>query len=163
MNDRREPRIEILAIYTPTRPPERLEQFVSDYLAKFGGDFPAARRAEIEVELRAHLAEAVLFEVVISNRDSAFDVGAFTQPDPALPSDRWQAAWAEVYLTPAGDELACPRRSNPPEQQDFRMVFWLHFFNCRQPLQTCYGELPCVASQPMPERLWRSAPYELPD
>jgi hypothetical protein len=157
-----QPSITVLGTYTPMLPSRRFEQFVVDYMARFGGDFPVGRRAEIEAELRARLAEAVLIEVGIRNADESFDVGAFTQPNPAFARDFWQVAWAEVYLTTDGNQ----RVSVAPERtgvEEMRLVFWLHFFDAKLPLSSSYGAMPCPPVLPMPDRLWTLAPYDLPD
>jgi hypothetical protein len=113
---------------------------------------------------RAQLESAVLFEALVSGADADFDVGDFAQEDPQLPRDTWQAAWAEAYLSPDGEELLAERGGSPsPGQLNFRIAFYMHYWKPGQPLFSSYGPLATPPPSRMPERLKRLAPYEFVD
>jgi hypothetical protein len=116
-------------------------------------------RAEAERQIREQLCSVVLIEAVVVNRDQHFDASDFTQAQIGLPSNRWQAAWAEAYLSPDGTALAAKRWSPAPAYGDLRIAFFFHYWNETVPLQTSYGEIMCPAPQPMPSRLERLVPF----
>jgi hypothetical protein len=73
----------------------------------------------------------------------------------------WQVAWAEAYLTPDGQSrLEDPRWGEPPQATDFRVAFFIHWWEEEVPLVSSYGELRCPAVQEMPGRLRTLVPYE---
>ena len=107
--------------------------------------------------------KAAVFEVMVTNPDASFDVGKFTQPDPAKPEDFWQVAWNEKFLTPDGEMLIALKRAQKlPDVSQYRVVFVIHYWQPNQLLRSSYGELALPVQQPLPERLWRLTPYELP-
>jgi hypothetical protein len=120
-------------------------------------------RKDWEDHLRHHMTDAAVFEVLVTNSDATFDIGEFVQPDPSQSKDFWQVAWNEKFLTPDGEEvLLVPRGRKLPEVEQFRVVFVIHFWKANLPLRSSYGELPLPVMQPLPDRLWRLTPYELP-
>src|SRR5215470_7365229 len=66
-------------------------------------------RAISEPQIREQLGSVVLVEALVLNRDSRFDVRDFTQAQIGVPRDRWQAPWAEAYLSLDGTSLAVAR------------------------------------------------------
>lgn len=120
-------------------------------------------RREWEDHLRHHMDEAAVVEVLVTNPDTRFDVGKFVQPDPASPENFWQVAWNEKFLKPDGETLIeLDRTQKLPNASQYRVVFVIHFWLPAQPLRSSYGELVLPAMQPLPGRLWRLAPYEVP-
>lgn len=121
-------------------------------------------RRKWEDHLRHHMTDAAVFEVLVSNPDATFDIGQFVQPDPLQPESRWQVAWNEKFLTVDGEKLLeVGRGKTLPNAQQFRVVFVIHSWKLNLPLQSSYGQLSLPPIQPLPERLWRLAPYELPN
>ncbi|MGJ4926832.1 hypothetical protein ACQR1I_02400 [Bradyrhizobium sp. HKCCYLS2038] len=121
-------------------------------------------REEWDEIYRAQLDKAALVEVMVTNPDAKFSVGHFIQPDPSKPPGRWQAAWNETFLTADGEsriELADTEKV--PGGSRYRVVFVIHDWKPGTPLQSSYGDLNPPPLRPVPERLWRLAPYELPD
>jgi hypothetical protein len=117
-------------------------------------------RQDWEDHLRHHMDDAAMIEVLVSNPDTKFDVGGFIQPNPSQGENFWQVAWNEKFLTPDGEKLLeLDRKSKLPDTKQYRVVFW----KPNQPLRSSYGELTLPSIQPLPERLWRLTPYELPD
>lgn len=121
-------------------------------------------RKEWDDHLRDHMDNAAVLEVLVTNPDASFDIGKFIQPDPARSENFWQAAWNAKFLTPDGETLIeLDRTQKLPAVSQYRVVFVIHFWLPNQPLRSSYGELALAAQRPLPERLWRLTPYELPD
>jgi hypothetical protein len=121
-------------------------------------------RQEWEERLRLNMDDAVVFEVTINNPDATFSIGGFIQPDPSQPKSQWPVAWNERFLTLDGEAALKPDRGKKlPDAAQFRVVFVIHYWKPNLPLRSSYGELALPSIQPLPERLWRLAPYELPD
>ena len=117
----------------------------------------------VERELHDLMAEAVVVEALVSHADANFDIGAFVQPDPSQREGRWQVAWNEKFLTVDGETLHEKQTwGEAPDIEQFRIVFVIHFWKPNLPLHSSYGELALPPIQPLPERLWRLAPYEPP-
>jgi hypothetical protein len=121
-------------------------------------------RKEWEEHLRHHMDEAAVFEVMVTNPDASFDIGKFVQPNPSQSEDYWQVAWNEKFLTPDGETLIkLDRTQKLPDAPQYRVAFVIHFWKPNLPLRSSYGELALPVQQPLPERLWRLTPYEVPD
>jgi hypothetical protein len=177
------PSIKVLGIYAPKLNPDRYTAFLEseiasrdpagysdseiDSLRSFGRDV-SPLSAEDKDELRSHLerefGNAVLVEVVVTNPSIDFNVGDFVQPNPTLARDLWQTAWDERYLTADGTALLTEEPSERCEQsQSLRMVFYIHYWQEKQPLDSSYGNLALPLVEPVPDRLWILAPYSLVD
>jgi len=121
-------------------------------------------RRELEESFHQHMDEAAVFEVMVTNPDASFEIGKFIQPDPSQSKDFWQVAWNAKFLTADGETLIkLDRTQKLPDAPQYRVAFVIHFWKPSLPLRSSYGELALPAQQPLPERLWRLAPYEVPD
>jgi hypothetical protein len=124
------------------------------------GDEPSS--AEL-AQVRKQLQSTVLIETLITDADDTFDVSDFAQEIPGLPSEEWQVAWAEAFLSADGTELLVERGEDlPTASSTFRVAFFIHAWQAGQPLLSSYGPLPGPKPTPMPDRLARLAPFELP-
>jgi hypothetical protein len=120
-------------------------------------------RDEWDENLRSHMDDAAVFEVEVTDSDASFDISKFVQPDPAQAERLWQVAWNEKFLTPDGETLIkLGRTQKLPVVSRYRVVFVIHFWKLNLPLHCGDRELALPAQQPLPERLWRLAPYQLP-
>jgi len=167
-----QPQITVIGVYSPKASPERLKQFIKDHLTRAKSTLAEMgmkasdsdkRWAEIAGELRSALRSVALIEALVENPDDRFDPGDFVQRDPKQPEDRWQVAWEEVFLTPDGEKLLRKRKDGIPANRSFRIAFYIHLWKHGQPLLSSYGPLPYSPLAPIPERLWRLAPYALVD
>jgi hypothetical protein len=176
------PSLKIIGLYSLSMDREAYSRFIKDQIASndpanfsedvkeklrhLGRDpqpYTAEDRQDDEEELRFHMDEAAVLEVMVTNPDANFDVGKFIQPDPAKSENFWQVAWNEKFLTPDGETLIeLDRTRKLPTAPEYRVVFVIHFWKSNQPLQSSYGELAPPSILPLPERLWRLTPYELP-
>ncbi|MGL9620585.1 hypothetical protein QRQ56_21415 [Bradyrhizobium sp. U531] len=119
-------------------------------------------RQEWQDDLRRHMDDAAVFEVQVTNPDVGFRMADFVQADPSRPWEQWQVAWDETFLTADGETvIEIDRGRKLPEARQYRVVFVIHYWNPRLPLRSSYGELQLPPMQPLPERLWRLAPYDL--
>jgi hypothetical protein len=118
--------------------------------------FSAADRTKAEQFIRQELAPTVLFDLEVRDIDSHFAVDHFTQPG----SD--QVAWDEKFLDLATGAII-GRSLDPPPAPSFRLLFYLHFMDRAKPLNTSYGPLTIPEVKPMPDEVWKLAPYQVVD
>ncbi|MBR1250477.1 hypothetical protein JQ609_26600 [Bradyrhizobium sp. AUGA SZCCT0169] len=184
MNELISPSIKVLGFYSPSAASDRYSRFIQQEIAshdpanfpedqkillrKLGrGDalqpFTEDDRREWEKHLRRHMDDATVIEVLVSNPSATSDIGGFVQPDPSQPESTWQVAWNEKFLTADGEHLLEVRRGKKlPDVPQFRVVFVIHSWKQNLPLRSSDGELSLPPIQPLPERLWRLAPYQMP-
>jgi hypothetical protein len=145
-----EPDIQIIGAY-----PLHVSSYLLDSVlnSRYGGpDDTPEQRARAIRKTHEELDRAVLFEVLVNNRDDRFSVDHFGQPG----SD--QAAYMERYLSQDGRTVLS--RWKPPSVEPLHIVFFLHFVDPERPLRTSYGDRVIPALSPMPARLLLVAPYE---
>lgn len=154
------PQIEVLGVYRIAVTDELVQQ-QADVL--YGDDLPPDEQAEALARCREQLESVVLIEAQVSSADKRFRVDDFTQANPDLPRESWQAAWAEAYLSADGSKLLA--RWDEPEvlPEVFRIAFFLHWWQPTAPLVTSYGNIGCPAPDAMPDRLQQLVPYETID
>ena len=127
-------------------------------------DLPPEELEERRDDLDRELSTAVLVEVLVRNPDSEFTVGAFIQKKDNVPPGQWQVGWCEKFLTTDGEQLLGEYSYNQvPSDESFRVVFYIHSWAHEYGLYGPYGPIAVPSIQPMPERLWRLAPYETVD
>lgn len=121
-------------------------------------------RRDWEDDLRCHMDHAAVFEVQVINPDARFSISDFIQADPSRSKDQWQVAWGATFLTADGETVIdTDYKQKFPAARQYRVVFVIHFWKPGLPLSSSYGELQPPPMQPLPERLWRLAPYDLPN
>ena len=155
-----EPTIEVLGVY---RLRVTNEMFREQFRILYGRDAAVWFPGKNERRCREWLESAVLIEVMVSNRDERFDMGAFTQRRDDLPRESWQVAWAEAFLSADGTARVVKQFGEAPASGDLRIAFYVHFWDSAKPLCSSYGDIKCPSPTPMPERLEKLVPYELLD
>jgi hypothetical protein len=121
-------------------------------------------RREWEDDLRRSMDDAVVLEVLVTNSDSRFNIGDFDQVDPSTPEDHQEMAWNETFLTADGETvIETDYKQRLPAAKQYRVVFVIHRWEPSLPLLSSYGELHAPPVEPLIERLWRLAPYDLPE
>lgn len=110
-------------------------------------------------QCRAQLNSVVLIETLIKRPDSHFSVNDFTQAQPGIPRDRWQAPYLVSFLDVEGTALIECEHGETPKRDYYHCAFYLHFFQDGKPLNTSYGERFCPEKTDMPERLKRLVPF----
>ena len=149
------------------RDPTSFSEDLKAYLRQVGrGDeirpLTVEDRQEWEEYLRSYTDDVALFEVLVTSPDAAFNISEFVQPDPSRPRDTWQVAWNETFLTPDGETVIGEYPCKLPDILQYRVVFAIHDWKPDLPLCSSYGELVLPPMQPLPERLWRLTPYQVP-
>jgi hypothetical protein len=104
-------------------------------------------------QTEVELGSLALLEVEIRESTADFDVGLFHQAD----SD--QVAWLERYFTSDGLNYLGDTR---PEISNFRVCFFLHYFDPERVIVSPYGILQPMAGTEMPKRLSSICVYEHP-
>lgn len=182
------PKVQVIGVYSPSASGAEYEAFIAKevasrnpinfsaetkaFLTRFGRaaeivELSSDELAEIREDLENELSRAVLVEVLVTNPDSSFSIGAFVHPDPTLPPGQWQVAWCEKFLTPDGTallgDLPTCSVNKLPAAKHYRVAFYIHDWKHEQGLHGPYGPLWLPPIEPMPSRLWRLAPYEQVD
>lgn len=183
--DVRAPEVTVLGLYSPSMSIALYEKFVQAYVdgcdprnfeeatvvlfKRLGRDaelvpLTEGERSQARDRITHNLGNAAFVEVLIRNADHDFDPADFGQPDSSLDAGHAQVAWNETYLTEDGETvIAGYPMPAVPEGSTLRVVFVIHFWKHGLPLLSSYGQLSCPQMQALPERLWRLAPYEMPD
>lgn len=161
--------VKVLGVYSPRESASNFHTFLDTEAASRLRDDeivdPSPETVtEIRENLERELGNAVLVEALVEHPDEGFSMGAFTQPDPDMPSVNWQVAWCEKFLTPDGSRLLGEYGFyEVPSEPCFRVAFYIHYWNHENGLNGPYGALELPPVQPMPQRLWQLAPYEQTD
>jgi hypothetical protein len=145
------PSVTVLGVYSVELTPEL---FANAFEIKYGGtDLTPEELVGAEGAVREEISGAVLLEVLVSNRDSQFDVGDFEQTSSG------QAPYDEHFLSEDGLKVVSDG-FDVPDGDTLRAAFFLHFFDPELPLKTSYGNVDVPAVQPMSARLSALVPYE---
>lgn len=146
--------------------PPNFSEAVKDILRGRGEIAPLTDedRQEWEDNLRRHMDDAAVVELMVTNPDTRFNPRDFAQVDPSTPKDHNEMAWNETFLTADGNTvIETDYKQRLPAARQYRVVFVIHRWESRLPLGSSYGELQTPPVQPLPERLWRLASYDLPE
>jgi hypothetical protein len=160
-----DPTIKALGVYSLPFNEQMLKE-QTDIL--WGTDLKGAARRKAERRCREQLASTVLIETLVQDRDDRFSARDFCQPKIGIRPDSWQAAWLVACLSVDGKSLletVSVKSVWPdlPADKNFRVAFFIHFWDPKSPLLTSYGEIKCPPVKKMPVRLQRLVPYELLD
>jgi hypothetical protein len=137
-----QPKVKVLGAYKVELTDEEIKKFLQE---SFGSFLTPSELEEHFILKRAELSSVVALDVSVTNADMKFDIGDFRQPD----SD--QVAYDEVYLSSDGHSIVSRTKSNDPE--NFRVFFFMHFYDKNKPLLSSYGIVNIPEIQPLPEYL----------
>ena len=148
-------------------PVERFPEDLKEFLRRVGrGDeirpLTVEDRQGWEEYLRSYMDDVAMFEVLVTSPDAKFSISEFAQPDPSHPQSNGEVAWNERFLTPDGETVIGEYPCELPDMMQYRVVFAIHSWKPDLPLRSSYGELALPQMAPLPERLWRLTPYEVP-
>lgn len=107
----------------------------------------------IREDLNVDLQQAALFELQITG-----NVDTLTPSDIGNPMTGL-LGWEPAFLSSDGLELVHEGYEAPPSLSDFRLVIWIHEWADSAFLSSPWGDLALPKFEPVPERLWRLAPY----
>ena len=112
-----------------------------------------ARAAELPEELDDDLQRCALFELEVTENEAEFDPADFYNPDTGL------LGWGPAFLSLDGTSILMEACKAPASLRNFRVAFYLHDWSHSGRLVGPTGELQLPPFSPVPERLWRLAPY----
>jgi hypothetical protein len=145
------PTVQLLGAYRLDCTPELFAQAME---WKYGSLSLTAEEKEVaEAHVLSELADTVLIEAEIRERDDHFSVSDFGQAGSN------QAAYSEVFLSQDG-RAVIGDGFEIPDGPVLRIAFYLHFVDLAKELNTTYGSVPLPPLQAMPERLAQLVPYE---
>jgi hypothetical protein len=110
---------------------------------QWGSGLSGSALKQANKNVREHFEKLYLLEIKVEPPEADVDWSEITQPLPSQPRDSWQAPWDEQQVGSG------------------RWVFWLHYVDMKQPLQTELGDLPLPPPTAMPAHL-ANIKYEAP-
>ena len=165
--------IKVLGAYRPSLTPERMAEWICSDVAAFGVEIRELRlrglaqywteekllqrEAELPREMAEALNSAVLLELLVEGHGGTFD------PDQFFEEQTSSVAWEPAYLSTTGDEIAAKTLSDLSTEDAFRVAFYVHDWPEHGVLVGPMGKLALPSFAPVPERLWKLAPYVLLD
>jgi len=147
-----QPIIKVLGAYKIEIKDEEIKRFLQE---SFNDALDSKELEELFLAKQEEISSVVAFDISITNSDITFDIGDFKQPD----SD--QAVYDEVYLSPDGHSIES--KTKPSDISNFRVYFFLHFYDENKPLISTYGQVEIPKIQPLPEYLKFLHQYKLVD
>jgi hypothetical protein len=158
----------LLGAYLPRLTPERIARHVEEDRLRFVNvgipdlqrrgfaldwtkEAIEERATEIAEEKAYCIERAALFEVEILHADRHFEPGSF------------ENAWEPAFLDPEGQRVVAGSMADLDFSQPFRLVFWVHDWGEEAVLEGPDGPIAIERFEPVPERLWALAPYEIVD
>ncbi|MDZ7813761.1 MAG: hypothetical protein U5L74_11875 [Ideonella sp.] len=160
--------IRLLGAYLPRLTPERIARHVEEdrlrfinvgvpdlqrqgFVLDWSKEDIAERSFEIAEEMAYCIERAALFEVVVSQADLYFEPGVF------------ENAWEPAFLDIDGLKVIAESVTDLDVSKPFRLVFWVHDWTAESVLDGPNGPVPIERFEPVPERLWDLAPYDIVD
>jgi hypothetical protein len=143
-----QPTVMVLGAYKFNVTDEEIKSFLQESFSN------VMTPGEIEEQFalkQAELSSIVAFDVSVTNADENFDIGDFKQPD----ND--QVPYDEVYLS--FDGRSVESETKPIDPRNFRVYFFLHFYDKNKPLISSYGQVEIPEIQALPEYLKSLHPY----
>jgi hypothetical protein len=136
-----------------------LHRLREEGICKASADEIEARALELPEEYALDLGACALFEIEVLGNTAEFDATDIRNPETGA------CGWEPAFLSLDGLEtIDCPMWGKaPPSLRDFRAAFYVHDWNDGGRLIGPTGELSLPPFEPVPERLWRLAPYALVD
>lgn len=123
-------------------------------LAKFWSEEELMERAaELPEELKASLSAAAFFEVLVEDHDGGFDPFSISEKKTTA------VAWEPAYLSADGQERIGEDIADLSAAGSFRVAFYVHDWPEGGALVGPSGSFPLPGFEPVPERLWKLAPY----
>ena len=164
--------IRLLGAHLPRLDPAGIATFIHDDITRFRqtllGLIQAGtidrdpqevedRAFELAEELHDDLQRCALFELEVTDNRSEFDPCAYGDPDSG------SLGWEPVFLSMDGSTIVTEAYRAPASLTAFRVAFYVHDWTLPGRLAGPAGELTLPPFTPVPERLWRLAPYRCVD
>ncbi len=164
--------IRVIGAHLPRLDQRGIAKFIADDVAAFKGTLfelieqgrtqstrerVEERALELPEELDADLQRCALFELEVVGNDQKFEPARFSNPETGY------AGWEPAFLSMDGESIVTEAHWAPPELQNFRVAFYIHEWDEPGSLTGPTGTLALPPFTPVPERLWRLAPYSCVD
>jgi hypothetical protein len=164
--------LRIIGAHLPRLDQEGIAQFIKKDVASFKKTMfdlvkrriSTATREEIEEralelpeELDADLQRCALFEVEVTDNKRELDPTDFCNPETGY------VGWEPVFLSIDGKKVITEEYTAPADLTDFRVAFYIHEWDEPGRLVGPDGPLELPPFKPVPERLWKLAPYSCVD
>ena len=143
-----QPTIKVLGAYKVEITDDEIRKFLKE---SFGNSITANETEQQFILKREETVSVVALDVSVTNADDNFDIGDFKQPDGD------QVAYDEIYLSIDG--RSTESQSQPNDPNNFRVYFFLHFYDKNKPLLTSYGTVNIPEIQPLPGYLKSLHPF----
>ena len=143
-----QPTIKVLGAYKIKVTEDEIRKFLQE---NFGNALAPNELDEQIILKHKELASIIGLDISVTNTDKEFDIVDFRQPD----SD--QVAYDEIYLSTDGRSIESQIKPNDPN--NFRVYFFLHFYDKNKPLLSSYGTVSIPEIQSLPEYLKSLHPY----
>lgn len=166
-------RVSVVGAHLPRLTPDRMSKWIADTAEDFRAEMTkdvqsglfkswtleeiAIRAEELPDEYMSALRGVALFEIRVDQCEVAFD---FTQFSEQLTTS---VAWEPVLLTEDGETKIETNDPFTTELSAFRAAIFIHDWPENGTLLGPTGPLSLPNFTPVPERLWKLAPYELLD
>ena len=105
--------------------------------------------------------EVKLIELIVKENINEFDPGQITQKIKNNKKLDWQTAYEEKYLNLKGNKIIGDDFDKPENLTEFRIVFFFHDLDLKQPLITQYGLIKLTGFESLPTRLSHLISYEI--
>lgn len=111
------------------------------------------RALELPEELEFDLQRCALFELEVTGNESEFDPSEYGNPESG------GLGWEPVFMSMDGTTIVTDSYKAPASLKAFRVAFYVHDWELPGRLTGPAGELELPPFTPVPERLWKLAPY----
>jgi len=164
--------VRVLGAHLPRLDQDGIASFIANDVATFKGTMldlikrgiSTATREEVEDrarelpdELDADLQRCALFEIEVIGNNREFDPVVFRNPETGYHG------WEPVFLTMDGQRVLIETSKAPSGISDFRVAFYIHEWTEPGTLVGPTGPLVVPPFTPVPDRLWKLAPYSCVD
>jgi len=143
-----QPMIKVLGAYKVEMTDDEVKEFLRE---SFGNVLTPSELEKQFITKQEEISSVIALDVSVTNTDMTFDIGDFRQPD----ND--QSPYDEVYLSPDGHSIESETKSI--DSRNFRVYFFLHFYDKNKPLISSYGQIEVPELQALPEHLKSLHPY----
>jgi hypothetical protein len=115
------------------------------------------RALELPEELEYDLQRCALFELEVTGNEAEFDPSEYGNPESGL------LGWEPVFMSMDGTTIVSEAYKAPADLREFRVAFYVQDWELPGRLVGPAGELELPPFTPVPERLWKLAPYSCVD
>lgn len=166
-------RVSVIGAHLPRLTPDRMSKWIAGTVKDFREQMIesvqsgllktwtleeiAIRADELPDEYVSALRGVALFEILVDQSEGVFD---FMQFSEQLTTS---VAWEPVLLTEDGEATIETKDPFTTEMTAFRAAFYINDWPENGTLLGPTGPLSLLEFTPVPERLWKLAPYELLD